>query len=81
MKNPDYKSKEQLDKEWAELSEPERNVVKQLGTDITNFYKNKKHISLDNLDTLNGYLDTLTIFVKGYSKRVITLLKQGNKLG
>jgi len=50
MKNPDYKSKEQLDKEWAELSEPERNV-------------------------------TLTIFVKGYSKRVITLLKQGNKLG
>ena len=27
MKNPDYKSKEQLEKEWAELSEPERNVV------------------------------------------------------
>jgi len=36
---------------------------------------------LDNLDTLNGYLDTLHIFVKSYSKRVITLLKQGNKLG
>ena len=81
MKNSDYKSKEQLEKQWAELSEPERNVVKQLGTDILNFYKKKKHISLDNLDTLNGYLDTLTIFVKGYSKRVITLLKQGNKLG
>ena len=81
MKNPDYKSKEQLDKEWAELSEPERNVVKQLGTDILSFYKKKKHISLENLDSLNGYLDTLTIFVKSYSKRVITLLKQGNKLG
>ena len=76
MKNPDYKSKEQLDKEWAELSEPERNVIKQLGTDITNFYKKKKHISLENLDILNGYLDTLTIFVKSYNKRVITLLKQ-----
>ena len=81
MKNPDYKSKEQLEKEWAELSEPERNVVKQLGTDILSFYKNRKHISLENLDALNGYLDTLTIFVKSYSKRVITLLKQGNKLG
>ena len=43
--------------------------------------KKKKHISLENLDTLNGYLDTLTIFIKSYSKRVITLLKQGNKLG
>jgi len=81
MKNPNYKSKEQLEKEWAELSEPERNVIKQLGLDIARFYKLKKHVSLDNLDTLNGYLDTLTIFVKGYSKRVITLLKQGNKLG
>ena len=81
MKNPDYKSKEQLEKEWAELSESERNVVKQLGVDISRFYNKKKHISLENLDTLNGYLDTLTIFVKGYNKRVITLLKQGNKLG
>jgi len=81
MKNPDYKSKEQLEKEWAELSEPERNVIKQLGLDVSRFYKNKKHISLDNLNTLNGYLDTLHIFVKSYSKRVITLLKQGNKLG
>ena len=81
MKNPDYKSKEQLEKEWAELSEPERNVVKQLGTDILNFHKKKKHVSLENLDALNGYLDTLTIFVKSYRKRVITLLKQGNKLG
>jgi len=81
MKNPDYKSKEQLEKEWAELSEPERNVVKQLGLDITRFHKTKKHVSLENLDTLNGYLDTLTIFVKSYSKRVIALLKQGNKLG
>jgi len=81
MKNPDYKSKEQLEKEWAELSETERNVVKQLGTDISIFYKNKKFISLANLDTLNGHLDTLTIFVKSYNKRVITLLKQGNKLG
>ena len=81
MKNPDYKSKEQLDKEWAEISETERNVIKQLGTSILNFHKKKKHVSLENLDTLNGYLDTLSIFVKGYSKRVITLLKQGNKLG
>ena len=81
MKNPDYKSKEQLEKEWAELSEPERNVVRQLGTDILRFHKKKKHISLENLDNLNGYLDTLTIFVKSYNKRVITLLKQGNKLG
>jgi hypothetical protein len=81
MKNPDYKSKEELDKQWAELSEPERNVIKQLGTDILSFHKKKKHISLENLDSLNGYLDTLTIFVKSYSKRVITLLKQGNKLG
>jgi len=81
MKNPDYKSKEQLEKEWAELSETERNVIKQLGLDITRFHKTKKHVSLKNLDTLNGYLDTLTIFVKSYSKRVITLLKQGNKLG
>ena len=81
MKNPEYKSKEQLEKEWAELSEPERNVVKQLGTDILRFHKKKKHISLENLDNLNGYLDTLTIFIKSYNKRVITLLKQGNKLG
>jgi len=81
MKNPDYKSKEQLEKEWAELSETERNVIKQLGLDITRFHKTKKHVSLKNLDTLNGYLDTLTIFVKSYSKRVINLLKQGNKLG
>ena len=81
MKNPDYKSKEQLEKEWAELSEPERNVVKQLGTDLLRFHKTKKHVSIENLDTLTGYLDTLTIFVKGYSKRVISLLKQGNKLG
>ena len=81
MKNPDYKSKEELDKQWAELSEPERNIVKQLGTDILRFHKKKKHLSLENLDTLNGYLDTLTIFVKSYNKRVITLLKQGNKLG
>jgi len=81
MKNPDYKSKEQLEKEWAELSEPERNVIKKLGLDLQLFYKKKKHVSLENLDTLNGYLDTLHIFVKSYSKRVITLLKQGNKLG
>jgi hypothetical protein len=81
MKNPDYKSKEQLEKQWAELSEPERNVIKKLGAELQLFYKNKKHVSLDNLDTLNGYLDTLHIFVKSYSKRVITLLKQGNKLG
>ena len=81
MKNPDYKSKEQLDKEWAELSETERNVIKQLGLDISRFHKTKKHISLENLDILNGYLDTLTIFIKSYNKRVITLLKQGNKLG
>ncbi|HHZ81961.1 MAG TPA: hypothetical protein EYN64_04475 [Flavobacteriales bacterium] len=81
MKNPDYKSKEQLEKEWAELSEPERNIIKQLSVDLLRFHKKKKHISLENLDTLNGYLDTLTIFIKSYSKRVITLLKQGNKLG
>jgi hypothetical protein len=81
MKNPDYKSKEQLEKQWAELSEPERNIIKQLSVDLLRFHKKKKHVSLDNLDTLNGYLDTLTIFIKSYSKRVITLLKQGNKLG
>jgi len=81
MKNPDYKSKEQLEKQWAELSEPERNVVKQLSVDLLRFHKTKKHVSLENLDTLNGYLDTLTIFIKSYNKRVITLLKQGNKLG
>lgn len=81
MKNPDYKSKEQLEKQWAELSEPERNIIKKLGVELQLFYKNKKHVSLDNLDTLNGYMDTLTIFIKSYSKRVITLLKQGNKLG
>jgi hypothetical protein len=81
MKNPDYKSKEQLEKQWAELSEPERNIIKQLSVDLLRFHKKNKHVSLDNLDTLNGYLDTLTIFIKSYSKRVITLLKQGNKLG
>ena len=81
MKNPDYKSKEQLEKQWAELSEPERNIIKQLSVDLLRFHKKKKHVSLENLDTLNGYLDTLTIFIKSYSKRVITLLKQGNKLG
>ena len=81
MKNPDFKSKEQLEKAWAELSEPERNVIKQLGKDFLSFHKNRKHISLESLDTLQGHLDTLTIFLKSYSKRVITLLKQGNKLG
>lgn len=39
MKNPDYKSKEQLEKEWAELSEPERNIIKQLSVDLLRFHK------------------------------------------
>ena len=41
MKNPNYKSKEQLEKEWAELSEPERNTIKQLSVDLLKFYKDK----------------------------------------
>ena len=80
MKNPDLKSKEQLEKEWAELSDPDRNIIKQLGADLTRFHKNKKHITITNMDNLNGLLDTLTIFIKNYNKRIITLLKQGNKI-
>lgn len=80
MNNPNYKSKEQLEKEWAELSEPERVTIKQLATDLQKFYKDKKHVSISNLDTLIGFQDTLTIFIKNYSKRVISLLKQGNQL-
>jgi hypothetical protein len=80
MNNPNYKSKEQLEKEWAELSEPERVTIKQLSTDLQKFYKDKKHISIANLDTLIGFQDTLNIFIKNYSKRVISLLKQGNQL-
>ena len=74
------KSKEQLDREWAELSETDRNVVKQLSSDLDKFYKNRKHISIESLSTLNGILDTLHLFVQNYNKRVITLLKQGNQI-
>ena len=80
MKNPNYKSKEQLEKEWAELSEPERNTIKQLSVDLLKFHKDKKHISISNLDTLIGIQDTISIFIKGYSKRVISLIKQGNQI-
>tara|TARA_Y100000310_G_C20247663_1_gene607593 strand:+ start:390 stop:635 length:246 start_codon:yes stop_codon:yes gene_type:complete len=80
MKNPNLKSKEQLEKEWAELSEPDRNIIKQLGADLARFHKNKKYITITNMDNLNGLLDTLTLFIKNYNKRIITLLKQGNKI-
>jgi hypothetical protein len=76
--NPHYKSKEQLEKEWAELSE--RNVIKQLSADLLKFYKDKKHVSISNLDTLIGMQDTLGIFIKNYNKRVISLIKQGNQI-
>ena len=78
--NANYKSKEQLEKEWAELSEPERNVIKQLSADLLKFYKDKKHVSISNLDTLIGIQDTLGIFIKNYNKRVISLIKQGNQI-
>lgn len=78
----DYKtkSKEQLEKEWAELSEPDRNVIKELSAELDRFYRTKKHISIDNLNTLNGIVDTLHLFIQNYNKRVITLLKQGNQI-
>ena len=78
--NPNYKSKEQLEKEWAELSEPERNTIKQISADLLKFYKDKKHVSISNLDTLIGVHDTLSIFIKTYTKRVISLIKQGNQI-
>ena len=80
MKNPNLKSKEDLAKEWAELSEPERLIIKQLSVDLLKFYKTKKHISITNLDTLIGIQDTLSIFLKNYNKRVISLIKQGNQI-
>lgn len=78
----DYKtkSKEQLEKEWAELSEPDRNIIKGLYSELEKFYKTKKHISIENLNTLNGILDTLYLFIQNYNKRIITLLKQGNQV-
>lgn len=80
MKNPNLKSKEALALEFAELSEPERNVIKGLVAGLSSFHKNKKHITLEGLSTLEGFVDTLSIFTRSYSKRVLTLLKQGNKL-
>jgi hypothetical protein len=80
MKNPNLKSKEDLAIEWAELSEPERLIIKQLSVDLLKFYKTKKHIAISNLDTLIGIQDTLSIFLKNYNKRVISLIKQGNQI-
>ena len=80
MKNPNLKSKEDLEKEWAALSESERNIIKHLSVSLQKFYKDKKHVTIPNLETLIGVQETLSIFIKNYNKRVITLLKQGNQL-
>jgi len=80
MKNPNLKSKEDLKLEFAELSESEKNIIKHLIGELTLFHKTKKHITLQGLSTLEGFMDTLSVFTRTYSKRVITLLKEGNKL-